>query len=1322
MRGLHALRARWRQYLAGRTASRQTGQAASPAAVSRRFRLGPVWLELLLFMLVSGLAAFILLAASPTGTRGLFALAGQLSGGAFSVAQVQGSLWRDLVLLDIRVRTASADVRLDSARLRWQPLALLGGELRVHELALGAMAIRTRPSHEPTVVPDSLALPLSVRLQSATLVSLMVDQHPVLGSTRLRAESDGDHHQLWLDATQTPWFAASGQLRLDGHRPFAIRGHLGLQGTASDAPWQLAASLGGSLERLALKAQASGGPQGAKPFRGAMDLTLRPFASSHLGLLQAGRIDTEAMDLRVLSPRLPRTALDLQVQAQPGANPAAEQVRVDIALRNPLAGPLQSERLPLERIDARLQLDPARVTLQRFDARLGRGRLSLSGTAGTDQLALNALLEAIDLAQFGAPPMVLGGKIAVQGAPAQPRFQADIGDAQLRLVLDAALRGTDPAARLLKLESVRLLANRDGARGEVSLRGELGLAGKRRFVLDGQIKEFDPATLSTLAGHRIASGRIGATLSASGQLGAPVGGQFKLVLTPSRFNDQPLSGQATATLRGEVLQDVAVAAVLGPNRLNLQGGFGRKGDQLKVDIQMPDIGGLGPGFGGAATAQLTLAGNLRRPTIEGTARGDKLKLPGEVTLAHAELAARLDASPNKPANSPLTLRLGIDNLQAPKLTLARARFGIAGTQAAHLAELDGTGTLAGQAIDVRIRAAGALDQHTWRGRVEQLDSRGDWPIKLANPAQLVVQTSGGSLAGLDATILGGNLRISRLEWQGGQFAAKGELRAFALAEWVKRFPDVARRVDTDLVVAARFDLQGDKALSGNLVVEREAGDLALRVEDPSVKPMPLRLANARVQLDLAGHLAALALDLQSESFGWAKGRIATRFERTPAGWRPEPAAALEGRLQAEMPSLAWIGPLLGPTAKVEGKLAAEMSASGSNAVPRWFGRFNAQDVAVRMPDAGIHWHEGKVEATLDGDTAQLATLSLKAGKGGLTGAGRMALRDAGPEGALEVKFDHFAVLSRPDRNLVVSGNTSLGVLGEALTLTGKLTADEGYIEQIKSSAAVLGDDVIVLGRGSQTRPKPKPTPLTLKLDLDLGNRFVFKAYGLDARLSGSVRMSASPKQSLGGSGSLHVEEGRYAAYGQNLAITRGILTFQGPLDNPALDILAERKNLPVVVGVKILGTARAPSVSLTSDSGMTDAEKLSWLVLGRGSASGGGDADLLITAADALLSAGESVGLRQQMAGKLGLDDISLGRSDAYTDTSKTDAAGNALAGRVVSLGKRLSDRAYVSYEQSLDGVGYAVKLSYQLTRRVSVALTTGLTSSVDVLYSWTFD
>ena len=49
-----------------------------------------------------------------------------------------------------------------------------------------------------------------------------------------------------------------------------------------------------------------------------------------------------------------------------------------------------------------------------------------------------------------------------------------------------------------------------------------------------------------------------------------------------------------------------------------------------------------------------------------------------------------------------------------------------------------------------------------------------------------------------------------------------------------------------------------------------------------------------------------------------------------------------------------------------------------------------------------------------------------------------------------------------------------------------------------------------------------------------------------------------------------------------------------------LDIVAMRRTQTVDAGVALSGTAQAPRVRLVSNPELSDAEKLSWLVLGRG--------------------------------------------------------------------------------------------------------------------------
>ena len=78
------------------------------------------------------------------------------------------------------------------------------------------------------------------------------------------------------------------------------------------------------------------------------------------------------------------------------------------------------------------------------------------------------------------------------------------------------------------------------------------------------------------------------------------------------------------------------------------------------------------------------------------------------------------------------------------------------------------------------------------------------------------------------------------------------------------------------------------------------------------------------------------------------------------------------------------------------------------------------------------------------------------------------------------------------------------------------------------------------------------------------------------------------------------------------------------------------------------------------------------------------------------------------MASRIGLDEIGVG----------SDRQGS----QAVTLGKRLSDRIYVSYEQSIDAALAVLRLEYALTRRLSVRAETGTRSGMDLFYRYSFD
>ena len=92
----------------------------------------------------------------------------------------------------------------------------------------------------------------------------------------------------------------------------------------------------------------------------------------------------------------------------------------------------------------------------------------------------------------------------------------------------------------------------------------------------------------------------------------------------------------------------------------------------------------------------------------------------------------------------------------------------------------------------------------------------------------------------------------------------------------------------------------------------------------------------------------------------------------------------------------------------------------------------------------------------------------------------------------------------------------------------------------------------------------------------------------------------------------------------------------------------------------------------------------------------------------------ESLAAQGGLAGALGLDELSVAGSSTNADGSTASAA--------LTLGKRLSNRLYLSYESSLAGAMGTVSMFYDLSRRVTVRARAGEENAIDLIFTTTFD
>ena len=430
-----------------------------------------------------------------------------------------------------------------------------------------------------------------------------------------------------------------------------------------------------------------------------------------------------------------------------------------------------------------------------------------------------------------------------------------------------------------------------------------------------------------------------------------------------------------------------------------------------------------------------------------------------------------------------------------------------------------------------------------------------------------------------------------------------------------------------------------------------------------------------------------------------------------------------------------------------------LPASGTPANPLSSGILRGENLVLQLPEQGLHLARGELDidlrdnllhvnkfnfdsllqkpprTLLRSDRLDIAKLVEQPGQLKISGEMRVDRNKLGDRAALDIQLERFGAYQRSDEWVVVSGNGRLSLANETLSIHGKLAADAGYWQLADSSRPQLSDDVVIkspIGEKPASRLRPK---LDVDISADLGRNFFFSGAGLSSRLVGDIRLRASGRDLPRATGSIRSRDGRFEAYGQQLSIERGVLTFQGLLDNPALDVRAVRTGLQVEAGVQVGGTAHKPSVKLISDPELPDAEKLSWLVLGHGPEQmGAGDAALLLSAAGSILGR-DSGGIVKQLKSTFGIDEFGvrqgqLGDNGGRTQGSRVTGSGidttAATGNQILSVGKRLSSNAMLSYEQTLGEAESIVKLTVNLTREISVIGRAGSDNALDIFYTLT--
>ncbi|XXQ69195.1 translocation/assembly module TamB domain-containing protein [Neisseriaceae bacterium B1] len=1230
----------------------------------------------------------------------------KLAGVEIDAKTLNGTIWHGFSGEGIQVKTEAADTEIQDLKLQWQANQLWDKNLHINELAIGNIRIKSKstppePDKPATKLPNSISLPFTVVAEKITIGEIINviddDKQPenvILRGIDARYVYNHKEHILQIQSLRNEWSKSHGHLYASTSSPFALEGVLLTNGQLDNVAVENIFNISGSLQQLGVESTLTG--NGVSLYAHTQ---LRPFEAQLSRKIDKVVLEGNGVNPQAFDKTLPFANLTFKVEVHPNHNQADNiALTGNIDLRNDNPEPADKNGIPVQLLTGSFVVDNQNVVqLGGISAKLMRdGHLTLNGNLDTANKTLNLVANAhhIIAADILAQPLkgALNGQITAKNTFDQPNVQwqlntgfADVSGS-LNIVTDTAL-----GQRTLLIKDAQIVPKNGG---KMQLSGSYELFKDQKLEAKVISENFNPNQFYPT----FPVGSVNGTIDANGLAGKQ---QFdaQMQFGKSQLSGAELSGSAKIGYLDKHLHQADADIRLGQNRILTQGAYGKKGDTLKLDINAPELNRFGFGVQGALIAKGTLTSIADDFTkldakLSGSARqfamGDGLKVQN--------LDFNFIGSPDP--QRPLDIMLKGNSILAGGTAIDTIDAALKGTLRRHNFRANGSLKIDGKPLALNTQADGGLnDKNQWLGQIGALDVSGALDLKLQNRMGLEVGTERVVLGAAHWQALSGSLNLERLVWdkQAG-LSTKGSAQSLHLVQLHNFYTPP---VEHNLVLSGDWDLNYTQNPTGYLNVRQQGGDIILN--DARKTPLLLNNFVLNTQLSNRGILNKFSGNTR---YGKAEGN----FDILQTFGGDLAQAPVTGRVLVRSENLDTLRNFMPIGQTISGTLNGDVAISGRLNNPQFSGSITGQDLNYRNRDVGIILTDGTLQSSLEGQTWIVDALTFRRKDGTVSLAGKASYATDTPDVDAKVTFNHYQILDQPNRRLTISGTSDVIYTKDGITLTGNLQTDEGRFGFQDSSAPTLDDDVIVLGE-SQEEPS-KPLPFNLNLVFDLNDKFYFSGQGLDVTLGGQLTLKAKPGTDIQGVGSVNVVKGQYKAYGQDLTIKKGVISFVGPLNSPNLNIRAERRGSPVGAGVEVLGNLDSPRVTLVADEPMSEKDKLSWLILNRASSGSSTDEAALATAAGAFLAG--------SLNDKIGLVD-DFGLTSQQTRNAQTGEMNPAQ--QVLTFGKQLTQNLYLGYEAGLQTASQSVKLVYQLTRSFQAIARAGTQSSGgEVKYIKRFD
>ncbi len=928
------------------------------------------------------------------------------------------------------------------------------------------------------------------------------------------------------------------------------------------------------------------------------------------------------------------------------------------------------------------------------------GRLQISGDA--DGYEIDHVLDAPFAIESHGIISLDDSGIMANLRHAWQSFELKIGEQQLvsaggTLTTVGNLDGIDVMLETsaqtgaLPESQISLAGNVDASRLRIdagSMRNELGVLevdGEVRWTpeasLDFRVTGIDPARLSDrLSGRVAAAGHVDAAFD---------GGEPSIALRvdaiDGELNGTSIDGSAEVGWSERTLTVAAAEIAIGDSRFSAAGYLG---DTVSIDleIEINAVERLLADAAGSFVLTLGLEGPRDSPDV-------RLRASGSDLAWTAYRAARMSIDANIRAQG-----LTIVDVRAADVSVGNENF--------DLFEASASGTLArhrvrifaeSAASNVEIGAVGGIEGTGWLGEIATLDVAADrigrWSTE--SPGSVAISPDRVELEFLCVVseTTAGRVCAGAAVDPGGETALRLEVDALPVSALPLGLPETTQ-------VEGSIDAQLEARIDGNSI----NGDGSIAVVDARLssliddEELTVAFTDARADASIRNNVGEISARFELEGNG--AGSVELRSDNVL-----DVNAPVDGRATLTLSDADLFAFMLPALSDPYGVIEGTLSIGGSLAQPEFAGALVLEDGRFAIRNAGI----AVVDVSARVEQQSVGRLRLsgsgRSGAGNLTIEGETLIAaDTGIRSEVRIQGEDFEILRLPDWQLAASPDIQVVFDDRTAAVTGTLDVPRAAVtvREIPEAAESTSSDTVV-HRAGGTEPA-RTRRISIDIGVSLGEEVRFSGFGLETGLDGALRLRGGTDLPYTGVGRLSLRDGSYTAYGQELEIELGNLIFNGPLDEPQLDVRATRRAGDVTAGILLTGTPARLRSEVFSDPRMSDAEALSYLLTGRSleNATNAGEGDTLNQAAFALGLSGAG-SIVSQIRSDLGLDTLSV--------------EGGPSSSRIVA-GKRFGERLFVEYGYGLiDQLGELL-LRYQLNDRLVLESRTGEVSNLDILYS----